>query len=103
MTNQTQPSASSLESAFSLGLMLLAAVAAFTAGIASATLPYLIAGFGFLVLAPLWYRSPVSFKMLRAPVGALLTPKRTFATLDILLTAIGYGLVLFAIGLRVFG
>jgi hypothetical protein len=82
--------------------MLIAAAAAFTAGIASGTLPYWVAGFGFLVLAPLWYRSPVSFKALRAPLGERLTPRRTFTTLDILLTSMGYGLVVFAIGLRVF-
>lgn len=102
MTNQIQLSASKVESTVSLGLMMVAAAAAFTAGIATGTQSYLVAGFGFLALAPLWYRSPVSFKTLRAPVGERLTPSRTFTTLDILLTAIGYGLVLLAIGMRVF-
>jgi hypothetical protein len=103
MRDQIPPNASPGESAFSLALMLIAAAVAFTAGIANSTLPYWVAGFGFLVLAPLWYRSPVSLKALRAPLGERLTHKRTFTTLDVLLTSIGYGLVLFAIGLLVFG
>jgi hypothetical protein len=87
------------EAVFCLALMLLAELAACIAWQVTGSSAFLVAAMGFAVLAPLWYRSPVSFSALRQPLGTRLTRTRAFTTADKLFTLIGYGLVLAAIGL----
>jgi hypothetical protein len=102
MNDQPQSARSPIEAAFSLGLMLVATVASCVAWRVTGTWNYLVAGVGFLVLALLWYRLPISFKALRGPIGVRLTPQREFTMLEKLCALFGYGLVLVAIGLRLF-
>jgi hypothetical protein len=102
MSNDTQSARSKSEAIFSLVLVLLAAVASCVAWRVTGALAYLVAGAGFVVLAPLWYRSPISLAALRRPIGARITQRREFTALDKLCTFFGYGLVLVAVGLGVF-
>ena len=103
MNDETQSARSRSEAVFSLAFVLLAAAASCIAWRVVGSLSYLIAAVGFVVLAPLWYRSPVSSSALRGPFGTRLTPRRNFTTLDKLCTFIGYGLLLTAVNLYIFG
>ena len=102
MSESQGPTISVASSLFSLVLMLAASAWCFIAWKGSGTVAYLVASLGFLVLAPLWYRSPMSIKALFGPIGGRLTPRRRFSKVDILLTFGGYALVLFAISLMLF-
>jgi hypothetical protein len=84
-----------------MGLMLAVSALFFFVWRASGVASSLVASAGFLVLAPLWYRSPIAIKALFGPVGSRLTLRRQFSWLDISLTFIGYTLVLTAIVLWV--
>lgn len=62
---------------------------------------YLVASLGYLIVAPVWYRLPLSFEALRRPLRFHLTHRREMRIVDTLLTFIGYGLVFVAVGLFV--
>jgi hypothetical protein len=98
---ETEPPTSTAESIFSLALMLGASGGFFFAWREAGSASYLVAGLGFLVLAPLWYRSPISFKALfLAPLSGRVTPRRSFQRIDIWLAFVGYTLILVALSLR---
>jgi hypothetical protein len=82
-----------------MGFMLVASLSCFFAWRAFGATSYILASVGFLVLAPLWYRRPVSVKALLGPVGSRLTSRRQFSWLDISLTFVGYPLLMVAIAL----
>jgi len=99
MSAPSKPSNPVAASLFSMGLMVAASALCLFAWHASGATSYIVASAGFLVLAPLWYRSPVSIKALFGPVGSKLTARRQFSWLDISLTFVGYPLLLVAIAL----
>ena len=99
MTEPSSPSVSVAASLFSMALMLVASACCLFAWRATGRTSCIVAGVGFVVLAPLWYRSPVSVKALLGPLGSRLTPRQKFSWLDIMLTFTGYPLLLVAIGL----
>ena len=96
----TEPSSPSVAvSLLSMALMLIASLSCLFAWHAFGATSYILASVGFLVLAPLWYRRPVSVKALLGPVGSRLTPHQQFSWLDVSLTFVGYPLLLVAIAL----
>jgi hypothetical protein len=98
----TESSSSSVAvSLFSMALMLVASASCFVAWHAFGATSYILASVGFLVLAPLWYRRPVSAKALLGPVGGRLTSGGQFSWLDVSLAFVGYPLLLAAISLWV--
>ena len=98
-----EPTVSTASSIFSLVLMLGASGGCFFAWRETSLASYLVASLGFLVLAPLWYRSPVSVKaFFLAPFSGRLTPRRPFQMIDILSAFIGYALLLVALSLWLF-
>ncbi len=99
MTEPSSPSVSVAASLFSMALVLIASTFCLFAWRATGGISYIVASFGFLVLAPLWYRYPVSIKALLGPLGSRLIPRRKFSWFDIFLTFVGYALLLVAIGL----
>jgi hypothetical protein len=82
-----------------MALMLVASLSCFFAWHTFGATSYILASVGFLVLAPLWYRRPISVKALLSPVGSRVTPHHQFSWLDVSLTFIGYPLLLIAIAL----
>jgi hypothetical protein len=64
------------------------------------SIAFLVGAIGCLVLAPLWYRSPLSFT---TPIGSRATYKRKFTRLDMVLTACGYPLLIVAVCLWILG
>jgi hypothetical protein len=98
----TEPPSASVPiaaSLLSMALMLGASMGCLFAGHATGARSYVLAGIGFLVLAPLWYRSPISIRAMLSPIGSRLTPCRQFSWIDTLLALVGYLLVLAAIPL----
>jgi hypothetical protein len=101
MIKPLNPVISAASKLINMGFAVAASVACAIAWSESGAASYLIASAGFLILAPLWFRSPASFKTLfLGSVGGRLTPRRQFSVLDMLLTFCGYTLVLVAIALR---
>jgi hypothetical protein len=82
-----------------MALMLAASVSCLVAWHAFGATSYILASTAFLVLAPLWYRHPISAKVLLDPIGSRLTPRRQFSWLDVSLTFVGYPLLLVAFAL----
>lgn len=99
MTEPSIPHISLAASLLSMALMLAASAACLVAWHTLGATSYILASASFLVLAPLWYRRPVSVKALFGPVGSRLTPRRQFSWLDVSLTFIGYPLLMVAIAL----
>ena len=102
MDSLASDSRSFTERLVSCGFVLVAAAACLVGWRLTGVGAYLVCCAGFLFLAPLWYRSPVSFQALRGPVGGRLTPRRRFSRADMLFTFFGYGFVLTGVGLGVF-
>lgn len=97
----TEPNDSEIKKAdrlLSLALMTIASGTCFFFWLSAGEVYYLIACFGFLALAPLWYRSPANFNLLfTVGIGGRLTPYRKFTRVDMLLASVGYIFVLLAI------
>ena len=87
-------------STVSLALALLASAACFGLWAAIDGPWYFVAGLGFLIWSPVWYRSPILLKALSEPFGARVTLRRKFTRFDIFCVFIGQLLLLVAIALK---
>ena len=97
-SGENGPPTTLAESVVSMSLMLAASAGCFFAWREAGSGSYLAASLGFLVLSPLWYRSPLSTKALfLAPLGGRVTPRRSFHGVDTLLAFTGYTLILVAL------
>ena len=62
---------------------------------------YLLAGIGFLIVTPVWYQAPITYSLLKAPVGYSFRNPRRLSRLNQLLSLIGYPMILVGFGLLV--
>ena len=58
---------------------------------------YLIAGVGFLVVAPVWYQAPISVSILKAPFGSSLKKPRKLSRLNQVLSLVGYLIIIIGV------
>ena len=55
---------------------------------------YLIAGVGFLVVAPVWYQAPLTMSILKSPVGSNLKKPRMLSKTNQVLSLVSYSIIL---------
>ena len=101
MRSPLKPIPSLAPSYLSMWLMLVASFGCFVAWWVYGAASFLIASLGFLVLAPLWFRSPVYFTTFFGAKGDRPTPRHRMTKLDLLLVLLGYTFILAAIALGI--
>lgn len=94
MEDRQLPNIPRIASATSLALALALALSFLFAWYMTRQTHFLLAGLGFALVSPIWYRSPISFRSLFRPIGSRLTYKHTFTPIDGLLSLAGYAAIL---------